>query len=1091
MRITDYETTGQSIDADPRQDGHVSKPSSALVATRLVAALKTSSKPCCYVALGEGAAEAIANAVRHLFPDIEPIVLPPWDCLPYDRVPPSRHSMGRRMDALRVWSERRDQPRLLVTSLDAILQRLPPARIIANSRFELAVGQPFDRDAFETFVRHAGYMEEGVADEPGEFACREDVIDIFPAGGSFPMRIILSDQETVKELRSYDPKTQRTDRSMDHMVFGPASEVVVADVEPSLADRSAQSIERSLLCSYGTMQSIFDILGDARIFCASGSQQRAEEYLDIIDDARQAFETFKKEGSENRRSIYLGRREWRQQSAVFDPIEPELVDWHELPFANPGSGQNKDVRHFVQQSLQAGCKVLVCGQNAAFIRRLERDNDATAMRIDTLEDISDSSCGQLLELDLVLDRGFVDEAARVVWIAAPPGAGAHATDEDNFLGEPELQIGDVVVHEAHGVGVLTKLERVEIDGTTRDTARLQYHDDASLLVPMEEFGKLWRYGSEPEAVALDHLHTDNWKKKQARIAKDIRLAARHLLAIAKERSATVAKSLVPPRSAYAAFVRRFPYALTADQDKAIRAVLADLSSHRPMNRLVCGDVGYGKTEVALRAAAAVALSGGQVVIIAPTTVLARQHFATFNRRFAGSGIKVAMLSRLVKSVEANRIKTEISDGDIDIVVATQAILAKDVTFARLALLIVDEEHRFGLKDKQSMAELSPSLHVLSMSATPIPRTLKSAMIGVQEVSLLLTPPSKRRPVRTSLSVFDRAAMRGALMREFRRGGQSFVVVPRIEDIGEAEAILHEIVPEFKITIAHGRMPPAEIEDAVVGFAEGEGDVLLSTNIIESGLDVPRANTIFIWRADRFGLSQLHQLRGRVGRARAQGIAYLLTLEGDDLSDETRLRLATLVDNDRLGSGLAISMRDLDLRGGGDLLGKDQAGHMKMIGVSLYQTLLERAVLKLRGQDEAGRRRAIVNLGVTGTLSPDYVPDPAVRLNIYARLMRATSIREIDDLEEELEDRFGDLAQDASILLKIARLQIAATGLGIAKLDAGPKALALSWASTAAAKPARSWAKYGATRRGNRLLFDQSPQSVAARIAFFEKLLSVR
>uniref|UniRef100_UPI003101A88F DEAD/DEAH box helicase n=1 Tax=Neorhizobium sp. EC2-8 TaxID=3129230 RepID=UPI003101A88F len=542
------------------------------------------------------------------------------------------------------------------------------------------------------------------------------------------------------------------------------------------------------------------------------------------------------------------------------------------------------------------------------------------MTAEAWKDVLGAQAGSLVKLSCDVGDGFIDGVANVVVIVAKDPS-VEAAETGALLNEPELQIGDVVVHEDHGIGVLTDLESVSVDGSTRDAARLQYRDGASLLVPMEDFGKLWRYGSEPGAVTLDRLHTDVWERKQARIARDIRSTARHLTKIAKEREASSAEMFVPPRADYGAFVRRFPYTETPDQIAAIKAVLADLGSGTEMNRLICGDVGFGKTEVALRAAASVALAGGQVVVIAPTTVLARQHFMTFERRFADTGVRVAMLSRLVKAAVAKTVKAGLADGEIGIVVATQAILAKDVQFKRLGLLIIDEEHRFGLKEKRAMSALASSLHVLTMSATPIPRTLQSAMAGIQDVSLLTTPPSKRRPVRTSVTAFDRAAMRTALMREFRRGGQSFVVVPRIEDIDGLEATLAKIVPELKVTTAHGKMPAADIDEAMVSFADGDGDILLSTNIIENGLDVPRANTMFIWRADRFGLAQLHQLRGRVGRARAQGIAYLVTEESADLSEETRLRLSTLVERDRLGSGLVISMRDLDLRGAETLLVK--------------------------------------------------------------------------------------------------------------------------------------------------------------------------
>jgi len=664
----------------------------------------------------------------------------------------------------------------------------------------------------------------------------------------------------------------------------------------------------------------------------------------------------------------------------------------------------------------------------------------------------------------------------------------HVSSATSFLGEPDLRIGDVVVHEDHGIGILKDLESIAVAGVARDAARLEYREGASVLVPMEEFGKLWRYGSEPEAVSLDRLHTNAWQKKHEKIVADIKSTARHFSTIAKHRQASPAETFIPPRAEFSAFIRRFPFAETPDQAEAIKATLSDLASGHAMNRLVCGDVGFGKTEIALRAAAAVALAGGQVVVIAPTTVLTRQHFATFKRRFEGTGISVGMLSRLVKPSEAKQVKAALAEGEIDVIVATHAILAKDVRFAHLGLLIVDEEHRFGLKDKRAMSALAPTLHTLAMSATPIPRTLQSAMVGVQEVSLLTTPPARRRPVRTSLAAFDNASMRTGLMREYRRGGQSFVVVPRIEDIEAVEAILRKIVPELSVKVAHGKMPAATIDEAIVGFADGDGDVLLATNIIENGLDVPRANTMFIWNAERFGLAQLHQLRGRVGRGGAQGMTTLLTEEGAELPEETRLRLLTLVENDRLGAGLAISLRDLDLRGGGDIAGEDQAGHMKVIGIGLYQKLLARAVAKLGKRLSTTRKRAILHLDVAGTIPADYVPDPAVRLNLYARLLRASSQRDVNDLEEEFEDRFGELPQETLLLLRTTRLQLAAGHLGIAKLEAGPKAIAMTIAKMPARVISALTKKIAAIRREDRLIFETVAQTCDEQLKFFERLI---
>ncbi|MCJ8520774.1 transcription-repair coupling factor (superfamily II helicase) [Pseudorhizobium tarimense] len=1044
------------------------------------------------MALSEGEADEIAGAVGALFPDIQILVLPPWDCLPYDRVRPSRHSMGRRMDALRIWNGRSGAPKLLVTCLEAMLQHVPPATIMEGSKFDLAVGQVFDRGAFSRFLQQTGYVEEGVADDPGEVVVREGVIDIYPAGAPGPMRIVLSKDDHILELRGFDRVSQRTESFLQEVTLGPASEAIQSENEGEGAAARPGTME-SLLCRlYPDMPTVFDILGDATVHFAPGANERVSRYFDIIQDARQARESFAETEHAPPRSFYLNPAEWERYASSAPKGALDLEEGGVLPAEVLDTGPRKALIRFVQDGIEQGRKIVIAGTGkgpAALCRRLTKATATAVRSVDTWEAVLANNVANLLKLECDLEQGFVDAKSDIVVVAAAGEASA-VGDPSVHLTEPELRIGDVVVHEDHGIGVLRDLERIEIEGVSHDAARLEYRDGGSILVTMEEFGKLWRYGSEAEAVTLDRLHTEAWQKKREKIAKDIQSTARHLATIAKQRQASQAEKFVPQRAAFSAFTRRFPYAETRDQTEAIRVVLSDLASGQPMNRLICGDVGFGKTEIALRAAAAVALAGGQVVVIVPTTVLARQHFATFQHRFAGTGVAVGMLSRLVKQSEAKQVKAALAEGELGVVVATQAILAKDVQFAHLGLLIVDEEHRFGLKEKRAMSALAPALHTLAMSATPIPRTLQSAMIGVQEVSLLTTPPVKRRPVRTALAAFDSASLRTALMREVRRGGQSFVVVPRVEDMEEVEAVLHKIVPELLVKVAHGKMPAAAIDEAVVSFAAGDGDVLLATNIIENGLDVPRANTMFVWRAELFGLAQLHQLRGRVGRAGVQGLATFFTQEGAELTEETCSRLSTLVENDRLGSGLAISLRDLDLRGGGDLAGEDQAGHIKAIGVGLYQKLLANAVAKTGKQAGRASPRATLHLGVAGTIPADYISDPAVRLNLYARLLRASAPNELDDLQEEFEDRFGEPPQEVLLLLRTTRLQIEAARLGFAKLEAGPKALAVTLTQKAPAKVVAALTrKEGAARRENRLIFEAESLAGEAQLQFFERVIS--
>lgn len=1080
MRVSEYSSFSTPLDPATRQY------SPSLTAAKLVETMQSVQRRHVYVAVTDGAAERIAKAAKCLGPGVDVILLPPWDCLPYDRVAPSKQAMGRRMDALRVWLQPSSKPRLLVTSIGAGLQPVPPLSVVRDSEITLKVEQRFNRNAFKEFAFKTGYLEEALADEPGELAFREDVIDIFPAGSLVPMRIVLDDDDSIKELRFYDPETQRTTETVAQMTFGPASELILSEISDP-ADGRSITVEHQMLQAYGAMPTLFDFVADSCLCLQEGWESKLNELVATIQDATEALAQAKSGARRESYTFYLDEDRVLQEIARFDRFYVDYSNTRPLHGID-GRNRRKALVDFVDQQKQAQQTVVLAGRGRSMenLARALRQISDVAAADDWMACLS-APAGSVLTLNCGLDHGFAVGNTQVVTTADILGEEIEEVDTSSFLKEPQVQLLDVVVHEDHGVGILKALETVQVDGIGQDAARLEYRDGASILVPMAEFGKLWRYGSSPETVALDRLHTEAWAKRRAAIDKDIGKAARHLQRLAKVRRETAAEVFAPPQKAYAEFVRRFPYSETAHQSSAIRAVLQDLSSGKPMNRLVCGDVGFGKTEIALRAAAAVALCAAQVVVIAPTTVLARQHYLTFQRRFANTDVKVEMLSRVVERKAAAEVKAGLASGDVGIVIATQAVLAADVHFARLGLLVIDEEHKFGARDKQAMRSLTPALHVLAMSATPIPRTMQSAMIGIQDVSILATSPSKRRPVRTTLGPFDPVSMRVALLREFRRGGQSFVVVPQIEDIDGVHETLRDIVPELSVRVAHGKIKAAEMDEAMVGFGDGDGDILLSTNIIESGLDVPRANTIFVWRADRFGIAQLHQLRGRVGRGRTQGSAMLLA--EDDIAQETRVRLSTMETYDRLGAGFALSMQDLDMRGAGDIVGDDQAGHMKLLGISLYQKLLERALLA--GGKGASREQqdVAINIGITQTIPPDYVSDGTVRLNLYARLLRARDQKALDELEDEFDDRFGELPDEVSILIRLARLRIAANRYGVCKIDAGPRGLALSFA----AKPGRRLLE-ALTRtcqgeyRDERLIFKLSTNDGLQRLSFLEKIL---
>lgn len=1019
----------------------------AVALARQAAALSEGSLV--HVASSERRAEEIGRALAGLAPDLDVLVLPPWDCLPYDRASPSRDVMGRRMRVLQRLAENA-AGHVVITSPEALVQRLPPTSALDGAFLILERGQTLDRHVLAAFAARAGYTADDRIDEPGEIAFLGEVIDIFPADAVRPTRIVVND-ETISEIRNYDPLSQRSEGGIERLFLGPASELISSD--PGEETPRQIGCEHDLAAHYGAMQTLFELLPKAGVsFDAKSSARLADVEEHVIEafEARRSLGGLDGQAVSAPAALYILGQDLQAALAGWKAVRLELQGIEPIPSLAAQRNPGRAFCDLVQAHRDAHRRVVLTGlkqEQRPLAKALTRGLELKPTPVADWDTAMAADPGQVVSLQIDFDTGFVDASAGLAVIAASDVVGgrmaARATsDIHDLIAEPDLRLGDVVLHEDHGVGVLRDLKTVEIDGAARDTLQLDYHGGASLLAPIEEIGRIWRYGAEANAVTLDRLKGDGWIKRRAEVSRHVDEAAEQLVALAKAAEARRCEPLAPPKAAYAKFAARFAYPETPDQSAAIEAVLADLASGRPMDRLVCGDVGFGKTEVALRAAAAVALSGRQVALAAPTTVLARQHVETFKRRFSGTGVGVAHLSRLVTPAEARAVKQGLESGEISIVVGTQALGGKDVAFDNLGLMIIDEEQKFGAALKGRLRDLAADGHLLTLTATPIPRTLQAAMVGIQDVSVIASPPARRRPIRTFLAPFDAASLRTALLREKRRGGQSFFVAPRIEDMAPLSSQLADLVPELSVRVAHGGLSTDEADAVMVAFADGDGDILLATNIIESGLDVPRANTMIVWRPDRFGLAQLHQLRGRVGRGRTQGIAYLLSDPQDDLSDATRARLSTLEAFDRLGSGLAISARDLDLRGAGDLVGEDQAGHVKMIGAALYQRLLARAVRVARGEVEAGEWTPDIVLGDPGSIPEQYVPDAVTRIGLYGRLARMETPPEIDAFEEELEDRFGTIPSQLVALLGQTRLMSLAKAAEVRQIRAGPKGVSL-------------------------------------------------
>ncbi|WP_242185976.1 helicase-related protein [Sphingomonas sp. CARO-RG-8B-R24-01] len=989
----------------------------AYIATRIAETLR--SHDMVFLADDDQQAEALSCAVRAIVSPSCVFLLPSSDTLPGDIAPASPANAGRRvatLHALRLAQmDPRRSPLALILSGEAAARRYPTPAAFDRAPPTMRIGDAIDTDAFAGMVEELGYVADDRVDEPGEVAVRGEVIDIFPADAVRPARIDVVDGE-ISAIRSFDPATQRTLDDLGLLEIGRAA-------EPPMQSPVA----------------ILDHMTPARIAMAPKADARRKRFLQLAADVA------------------------ARGTGKIDAIEDDcwaaaLEDWTPLTF----DGQVADVPRFAEvkaplaklarfaKPLLEDHVLILAGstRDVRFLRgRIAKRLGITFAEAADWAAIRALAPGTATTITMPVDCGFVDDQ-RIV-IAAADLLGSRALLDDALpgatnplLGSAEIRIGDVVVHEDHGVGLVLGLEPApRAEATSGEMIALEYAGGARRLVAIDDADRIWRYGADAEAVTLDKLDGSSWQKRRGDIDAAIAESARGLTELARTREMLEAPALTPDPSAYERFANGFAFNETADQTRAINAVREDLARGRPMDRLVVGDVGYGKTEVALRAAGIAALSGHQVVVAAPTTVLVRQHLESFRKRFDAAGIVVAGLSRLSSAAEKRAVKAGLADGSINVVIGTGAVMAKGVSYANLGLVIIDEEQRFGAADKARLRG-SGEIHLLTLSATPIPRTLQMALVGLQQISIIATPPARRQPIRTSLDQFDDVRIRTALLREKARGGQSFVVVPRIEDMASFGAKLRAAVPGLSIVEAHGKMPAAEIDDVMVRFSDGHGDVLLATNIIEAGLDVPRANTMIVWRADRFGLAQLHQLRGRVGRGNRRGQVILLTDSGDAIAERTLKRLRTLATFDRLGAGFDISAQDLDMRGAGDLLGETQAGHTKLIGIDLYQHLLGGALRQARGED-AERWTPELNLGAAGGFSATWIPEDDIRLSLYIRLSRIADGSNLDAFEDELVDRFGALPDDAISLLARARVRLLARDARVERIDAGSAAIALT------------------------------------------------
>ena len=1047
-----------------------------------------------FIAPDDAAMRSVVDAAAFFAPELEVIEFPAWDSLPYDRASPALAISARRLAALHRLQAGKARAQLIVTTANAVLQRvLTPFRIRESVR-EFKPGVEIGRESLSALLQRQGYSRTDTVIDKGEYAVRGSIVDIFPSGMDEALRLDFFGDE-LESLRSFDPNTQMSTGRLDSHLLLPASEALLDEdsikrfrsryremfganatqdplYEAVSEGRRLAGMEHWLPLFEDKLATLFDHLGkDDLVVIDQAALAAADERVKDVRDYFDQRTAITGQAKGNYRplqpdALYMSADELKDALAAapahratpFD--EPESDGVVGFGFRSgrdfaPERARGDNVYPVLADHLKAlskaGKRPLLAayskGSRSRIASILEEAGTPVQMAESWQDALGLSAKGKPAAMILPIEASFANDEMELLTEQDILGdrlvrRKKKRKSADAFLAELQaLSVGDLIVHTEHGIGKYLGLEPIAVGKSKHDCVQLEYKGGDKLFIPVENIDVLSRYGSSEEAVMLDRLGGEAWQKRRARLKERIREIAGELMQVAAQRALKKAPVIEVEDGTYNQFLDRFPWEETDDQERAIADVLSDLESGKPMDRLVCGDVGFGKTEVALRAAFAAAMNGQQVAVVAPTTLLARQHFENFSNRFSGFPLKVGRLSRLVSAKEMKETREGLSAGDVDIVIGTHAILSKQTSFKNLGLVIVDEEQRFGVTHKEKLKQLRADVHMLTLTATPIPRTLQMAMTGLRELSTIQTPPVDRLAVRTYVMEWDDMVMREALLREHHRGGQSFIVVPRISDMEELSDWLHENIPEVKFVAAHGQMSPGEIEERMSAFYEGKYEVLLATTIVESGLDLPSANTIIIHRADIFGLAQLYQLRGRVGRAKLRAYAYLTYAKDTQLSEVAEKRLKVLGDLDSLGAGFQLASHDLDIRGAGNLLGDEQSGHIREVGFELYQSMLEDAILAAKAGDmglEVKPERVSPQITVDAPIMipEDYVPDLAVRMALYRRLNDAADKAEIESLAAEMIDRFGDLPAATANLVRLIEIKHQAIEANIAKIDVG-------------------------------------------------------
>ncbi|AZR26710.1 transcription-repair coupling factor [Xanthomonas vasicola pv. arecae] len=1032
--------------------------------------------------------EADLHALRGEHAALPVVPFPDWETLPYDQFSPHPEIISQRLAALhRLPGLTRG---VVIVPVQTLLQQLAPLSYIVGGSFDLTVGQRLDLDAEKRRLESAGYRNVPQVMDPGDFAVRGGLLDVFPMGADTPLRVELLDED-IDSIRVFDPESQRSLDKVDAVKMLPGREVPMDDasVERVLAclrerfdvdtRRSAlyqdlksglapSGIEYYLPMFFAKTATLFDYL-DKRVLpvIATGVSNAADTFW------TQAQNRYEQRRHDVERpllppdALYQSPDALRERLTKLARIEVWASDHARIEEAAPLGDQPLPPLPVAAKDAPAGQalasflshypgRVLVAADSAGRREALMEVLAAAQLKPELVADVPAFLAGKLRfgitvapledgfaldqpQIALLTERQLFPERANQPRRTRRVGREPEAIIRD--LGE--LSEGAPIVHEDHGVGRYRGLIVLDAGGMPGEFLEIEYAKGDRLYVPVAQLHLISRYsGASAETAPLHSLGGEQWTKAKRKAAEKVRDVAAELLEIQARRRARAGLALQVDRAMYEPFAAGFPFEETPDQLAAIDATLRDLGSSQPMDRVVCGDVGFGKTEVAVRAAFAAASAGKQVAVLVPTTLLAEQHYRNFRDRFADYPIKVEVLSRFKSTKEIKAELEKVASGDIDVIIGTHRLLQPDVKFKDLGLVVVDEEQRFGVRQKEALKAMRANVHLLTLTATPIPRTLNMAMAGLRDLSIIATPPPNRLAVQTFITAWDNTLLREAFQRELSRGGQLYFLHNDVESIVRMQRDLSELVPEARIGIAHGQMPERELERVMLDFQKQRFNVLLSTTIIESGIDIPNANTIIINRADRFGLAQLHQLRGRVGRSHHRAYAYLVVPDRRSMTSDAEKRLEAIASMDELGAGFTLATHDLEIRGAGELLGEDQSGQMAEVGFSLYTELLERAVRSIRQGKlpdlDAGEevRGADLELHVASLIPEDYLPDVHTRLTLYKRISSARDPEALRELQVEMIDRFGLLPDPVKHLFAIAELKLQANALGVRKLDLG-------------------------------------------------------